>query len=262
MAGDWIKVEHSLPTKPEVLQLADLLDISEATVVGLLVGFWIWVDTNVSESCPVVYGTMSRIDALVGHDGFSEAMATCGWLSITGDQLRIPGYEHHLSQTAKQRGVEARRKQKQRRTMSHNVRDICPDVSRTKTGPEKRREEKRREEVDDHLVSWSVAFGTQVLSSAKRMFRGGTPPVFPDPLKPEDRELLLKVAALCEAGKISGALVTECCEAIRHHDGPVGNRAAYFTTVLYDQAEVVGVNVKQLLAKVVVPKQLLTKEDQ
>ena len=57
MAGDWIKIEHSLPNKPEVMQLASLLGVDELQIVGHLVCFWIWCDQNLSRSCPDANGT-------------------------------------------------------------------------------------------------------------------------------------------------------------------------------------------------------------
>ena len=54
MAGDWIKIEHALPGKPEVMQMAEILGVDEMQVVGHLVCFWCWVDQNMSPSCPSV----------------------------------------------------------------------------------------------------------------------------------------------------------------------------------------------------------------
>ena len=36
MAGDWIKVEHTTPDKPEVVKLADMIGIDQDAVVGKL----------------------------------------------------------------------------------------------------------------------------------------------------------------------------------------------------------------------------------
>ncbi len=40
MAGDWIKVQHVTPDKPEVWQIADRLDIDPDAVVGKLIRVW------------------------------------------------------------------------------------------------------------------------------------------------------------------------------------------------------------------------------
>jgi len=135
MAGDWIKIEHTLPDKPEVMELADILEMPENEVVGLLVRFWSWVDANMSPECPLVYGTAKRIGRLVSCDKFVDAMVAVGWLEANGDRIAIPNYEHHLSQSAKRRGVEAKKKRTQRKKTSRAAGD--------KNGT---REEKRREE--------------------------------------------------------------------------------------------------------------------
>ncbi len=142
MAADWIKVEHGLPSKPEVMELADTLGVSDNEAVGLLIRFWLWVDVNLSPFCPVVPGTMSRIDRVVGVDGFATSMQSVGWLSINEGEVSIPNYDHHLSQSAKRRGVEARKKRLQRQNVSRS----CPDNKGTKQGT---REEKRREDIKE-----------------------------------------------------------------------------------------------------------------
>jgi hypothetical protein len=144
MAGDWIKIEHSLPSKPEVIQMADILGISEEEVVGHLVRFWSWADQNLSRDCPDTSGTRRGLDRVACRDGFVDAMIAVGWLEFDGQTVRVPNYESHLSQSAKQRGLESRKKNRQRQMSRKTSRD-CPDTSGTpagqNTGPEKRREE-------------------------------------------------------------------------------------------------------------------------
>lgn len=146
MAGDWIKIEHSLPGKPEVMELARLMDIDEMSVVGHLVCFWTWVDLNLSPECPHAKGTKRGLDRVAGRDGFVDAMLQVGWLHFDGENVTIPNYDHHLSQSAKKRAEEARKKKRQR-----SVSQKCPASKGTKTGQERdktgdqRREEKRRD---------------------------------------------------------------------------------------------------------------------
>lgn len=145
MAGDWIKIEHALPNKPEVMEMADILDISEMEVVGHLVLFWTWVDQNLSSECPKVSGTKRGLDRVTGRTGFSDAMVAVGWLELDGGEVKIPNYDDHLSESAKSRALEAKRKRLQRKKsgqMSQGVRD----KSGTKGGTrgEERREEKSK----------------------------------------------------------------------------------------------------------------------
>ncbi len=146
MAGDWIKIEHALPNKPEVMEMADNLDISEWEVVGHLVCFWTWVDQNLSAVCPVARGTFRGLDRVAGRTGFAQSMVDVGWLVIDDGMVNIPNYEDHLSQSAKARALESKRKRRGR-TETGQMSGSEPDTSGTKHGTEHgTREEKRREE--------------------------------------------------------------------------------------------------------------------
>lgn len=153
MSGDWIKIEHALITKPEVMAIAAELGINEYEVVGHLVAFWSWVDQNMSPDCPSVMGTKSGLDRVVGRDGFVEALVQVGWMQFHGNRVTVPNYNHHLSQSAKKRATDARKKRvKRSRSDVHGI--DCPPVEGTTTGTsqgtptgqngglEKRKEEK------------------------------------------------------------------------------------------------------------------------
>lgn len=142
MAADWIKIEHSLPGKPEVMELSRLLNIDEMTVVGHLVCFWSWVDQNLSPECPHASGTKRGLDRVAGRDGFVDAMAQVGWLSFDGHTVTIPNYDHHLSQSAKKRGSEARKKTRQR-----SVSQKCPVTNGTESGQKEGLEKRRKESI-------------------------------------------------------------------------------------------------------------------
>jgi hypothetical protein len=152
MAGDWIKIEHGLPGKPEVMQLADILGIDELTVVGHLVLFWTWVDQNLSPDCPVVSGTKSGLDRVSQRDGFTTAMVQVGWLTMEAGRVSIPNYDHHLSESAKKRALDTRKKQRQR-NLSRSCPEAVPLSAGQKGGLEKRREEKSIKEVSKDTSS-------------------------------------------------------------------------------------------------------------
>ena len=145
MAADWIKIEHGLSDKPEVMQLAALLNIDDATVVGHLVRFWCWVDQNLSPDCPRAQGTKRGLDRVAGRDGFVDAMVTVGWLDFDGDSMAIPNYDHHLSESAKKRGKEAQKKRKQRLRPQSSPADVPKMSPRTgdKTGDQRREREEK-----------------------------------------------------------------------------------------------------------------------
>lgn len=150
MAADWIKIQHGLIDKPEVMQMSEELDISPYEVVGHLVAVWFWVDMNLSPNCPEVKGTKKGLDRVAGRDGFAEAMIRAGWLRLENGVLSVPNYDSHLSKSGKARAEEQKKKAKQRekRTKDHaeDVPKMSPNLG-DKTGTEMgTREEKRREE--------------------------------------------------------------------------------------------------------------------
>jgi len=160
MAGDWIKLEHGILDKPEVMELSELLDVSPYQVVGHLVEFWFWCDRNLSPECPRVKGTKRGLDRVAGRDGFGDALIQVGWLTFEGGYFSVPNYDTHLSKSAKQRAKEQRKKAFQRSSVSRSCPDSVPHDQGTKAGPEKRREEKsirEREEAENLVINLSNA---------------------------------------------------------------------------------------------------------
>lgn len=141
----WIKIDRDLPHKPEVMRLAEILGVDELQVVGHLVLFWSWCDANMSLECPDVKGTKRGLNRAACHEGMVDALIEVGWLQVVQDgaheRYRIPNFERHLSKSAKTRALDQQKKQRKR---------VCPDTkgtnvpgdTGTKTGLEKRREEK------------------------------------------------------------------------------------------------------------------------
>ena len=131
MAGDWIKFELSTLDKPEVLQMADLMDLTKFDVAARLLKVWGWFDQNsVDGNAGGVTGVtlMKFIDDHVGRQGFAACMKKVGWLTDSG----IPNFEYHNGESAKKRAVTQKRQQRFR-----NAR-VTPAAL-----PEKRREEKK-----------------------------------------------------------------------------------------------------------------------
>jgi hypothetical protein len=143
MAGDWIKVEKATARKPEVLRLSVQLGIHPDHAFGLCVRFWSWCDDNLtSGNAPGV--TEALLDALLGQTGFAAALVEVGWLQRRVDSksttLVIPHFDRHLTQSAKSRALTARR-QASLRSRKSNAASV------TKASPEKRREEKNKEDT-------------------------------------------------------------------------------------------------------------------
>lgn len=130
MSGEWIKLEHATPNKPEVYRLSRLLGISRGDAFLLLVEWWMWLDRN---SCNGNVTLLLRqdVDQLMHCAGFATAMEAVGWLVFDNEQsLKITNFERHNGKTAKERALTKDRMQRMR---DDNVTQI--------PSPEKRREE-------------------------------------------------------------------------------------------------------------------------
>lgn len=104
MAGDWIKVEHVMPDKPEVSQLAEALGIDHDAVVGKLIRFWIWADAQSIDGNSLRV-TASFIDRLSNCPGFAAALLKVGWLTSRDSRFSVPNFSRHNGQTAKARAL-------------------------------------------------------------------------------------------------------------------------------------------------------------
>lgn len=120
MAGDWIKVEHALINKPEVVALSIDSGLSQEEVTGRLIRMWCWFDAH------TVDGVATRIDAATlcrllygkGDDAkdWSVALGRVGWLLDTDDGCMIPNFNRHTSRSAKERALG---RERQRRFREH-----------------------------------------------------------------------------------------------------------------------------------------------
>jgi hypothetical protein len=137
MAGDWLKFEVDLPEKPEVWQIAGLLQIDPDAVVGKLMKVWRWFDKH-TESGNAANVTYPLLDSLVGVTGFAEAMVFAGWLEQRGCDLCLPNFDRHNGKTAKNRALTAKRVAKTRN---------APIVTSPLAREEKRREEEKQKQA-------------------------------------------------------------------------------------------------------------------
>lgn len=143
MAGDWIKVEQATLDKPEVLRTADLLGVDRRYALGLYLDFWVWLDKNLSGSCPDFVRNMSKksLDDVLRCQGFAACLELIGWAKFdeqTGT-MHIVNAERHNGTTAKSRALDAKRKKDKRHENVRETSGSKPDKNRT-------REEKRRED--------------------------------------------------------------------------------------------------------------------
>jgi hypothetical protein len=136
---NWIKMTSNLDTKPEVMQMADLLKVPELHVVGLLWKLWTWLDQNITD-CYAATVTRPLLDRITMH-GMSDALAEVGWLSGEDGALKFPNWDRHNGQTAKERACSSKR-MKDKRARDAVTPPLRSDRNTTVTREEKRREEK------------------------------------------------------------------------------------------------------------------------
>jgi hypothetical protein len=137
----WIKVENATPNKPEVLKLARLLGVSRDDAFGKAMRFWIWLDGVTVDG--VVDGVTSHdVDAVVGAVGVADALVSAGWLSVSkdGQSITVPNFDRHNGESAKARGLKAKRQAKWR------AGNVDGEASTRASTPPSTREDKRREE--------------------------------------------------------------------------------------------------------------------
>lgn len=150
MAGDWIKVEHTTPDKPEVVKLAEILHMDDPDfVLGKLWRFWAWADANTQDG--ILKTKYAHIDRVVYCPGFARGLVSVGWLQGREGALVIPNFDRHNGNSSKARALEAEAKRIRRslKDQSDNVSDMasdksptpCPTVVRHNVRPEKRRED-------------------------------------------------------------------------------------------------------------------------
>lgn len=144
MAGDWIKIEHVTPDKPEVLQMSQELNIDQDAVLGKLTRVWIWADQqSIEGEVRNDFVTLSNgINRLTSVIGFANAMQKAGWLSINDGVVSFPNFDRHNGKTAKLRALGNKRTKRFRSRK-------CNAITVTNALPEKRREEDNNNKKED-----------------------------------------------------------------------------------------------------------------
>jgi hypothetical protein len=149
MAGDWIKVQICTPDKPEVHQMAEMLEIDPDAVTGKLLRIWIWADQQTIDGNAGTV-TKSLLDRITAVSGFAESMLQVGWLERTDDGFCFPNFSRHNGTTAKTRASSAKRVEKHRKNAvlpDHECNAESVTGPLTTALPEKRREEKRKKKT-------------------------------------------------------------------------------------------------------------------
>lgn len=134
MAGAWIKLRHDLIDAPEVRRLARATGLDRDQVYGKLFRLWSWADRHGVNG--QLDAELDDVDDQVGHVGFGAALVSVGWLGTQETGIVIPNWDRHFSDSAKARGLAAKRMERARCARSATDR---PDPVTRGAQPEKRR---------------------------------------------------------------------------------------------------------------------------
>jgi len=170
MAGDWVKVEKATLSKPEVLEISQILGIHPLHAFGLCVRFWIWCDDQISDGNARGV-TNVTLDFVIGNAGVTDALVKVGWLIEKNGSIQVPNFDRHLSKCAKNRATT--------RNRVGNHRGKCNAASVTESLPEKRREEKRRED-EEPACAQDGEPDSDSSSSSPQTSKDERPPKFDD----------------------------------------------------------------------------------
>jgi hypothetical protein len=113
VAAQFIKIRKGIVSDPDVIQMADLLDLDEFAIVGRLSDIWDWVDSNSADGIGLT-ASDKWLDRRVQCPGFAAAMRAVGWLAGESGSLTFPHWDRHNSNTAKARALEAEAKRLRR----------------------------------------------------------------------------------------------------------------------------------------------------
>lgn len=133
MAGDWIKLEHATPRKPEVSTMAEMLGVSLREMMGILVDYLFWIDVNARHE-NVTLMSRKSLDAVLQCDGLSACLEFVGWIKWDdeGRSMSISNFGRHNGESAKNRVLASDRKRNQR------AKDVTPMSQKSVTREEKR----------------------------------------------------------------------------------------------------------------------------
>ncbi|MCS6060371.1 DNA replication domain protein [Klebsiella pneumoniae subsp. pneumoniae] len=156
MASSWIKVEVITPDKPEIFQIAEILNIDPDAVLGKLVRIWAWADQQTVDgnAGSVTKGVLDRIAFITG---FADALIAVGWLAYDGNKLILPNFERHNGESSKKRALTNRRVAAHRKNETQKV----TLAALQKALPEEEEEEEEEEEVKDKIPLTPPRGGSQ-----------------------------------------------------------------------------------------------------
>ena len=160
MAGEWIPIDITLGSKPEVQELVDLTGQPVEVVVYRLLQLWGWASLNSADG--TARATPARLARVCGGDEpFWLSVEAVGWISFDHDSVTISKWGDRFSGAAKARAVDRKRKNPAKGDTFRKVSEKIPNeggrnLEETRTTGEERREEKRRIREEAPSVARSV----------------------------------------------------------------------------------------------------------
>lgn len=182
MAGDWIKMRTGLRNHPKVVRISSALLADRFRVIGGLHAVWCVFDEFSDDGMLNGYSAFT-LDETIGWQGFSDAMALVGWLTISEQGIECPEFLTHNGASAKRRAADKDRKK--------DVRIASGQTSASKADKLRTREENKKQHLEQELPPLSPKqpeliaadtptppkIGKRVVSPAKRR---GEPDLFAD----------------------------------------------------------------------------------
>lgn len=142
MAGDWTAIEHATPRKSEIMDIALETGRSRHEVLGLMVEFWAWAETQTDDGH--IEMPLRGLCHIIGaDDDFWSAVVRAGWITLgdskdgqTARSFDVPRADHWLSRGAKSRLSNSRRQASRRADvaqMSRSKRDKSATTEQNRT---------------------------------------------------------------------------------------------------------------------------------
>lgn len=131
MAGDWLKMTHALPEKPEVLAISGRTGLNRYEVVGRLFILWRWFDNNTVDGNAAGVTSVTLNECLFGYGvatDFVSAVIAAKWLTETPEGISVVKFDEHTSESAKQRAQTAKRVAKSKKNAKANG-DVDDEVT-------------------------------------------------------------------------------------------------------------------------------------
>lgn len=109
MSLQWIKWEKGLLRKPEVMQIAEELGVTEHHAAACCMMIWEWADDVTVDG--MIRARPEAVDRIAGQPGLADAMRNAGWLVVSSHCLQFPNYDRHNGVNAKRRALEKNRQE-------------------------------------------------------------------------------------------------------------------------------------------------------